>query len=50
MGVIRNEKGNIIINVKDKVESFNYFFFIVDEKFVDVIILDNFFNIFYYIY
>ena len=51
VGAIRNENENIIINAKDKAESFNKFFFSrVGEKLADVIIPDNSFNIFHHIY
>ena len=47
---IRNENENIIINAKDKAESYNQFFSTVGEKLADVIIPDNSFNIFHHIY
>ena len=50
VGAIRNEKENIIINAKDKAESFNQFFSAVGEKLADVIDPDNSFNIFHHIY
>ena len=50
MGEIRNENGNIIINAKDKTESFNHFFSTVGEKLEDAIIPDNSLNIFHHIY
>ena len=50
VGAIRNENENIIINAKDKSESFNQFFSTVGDKLADVIIPDNSFNIFHHIY
>ena len=50
VGAIRNENENIIINAKDKAESFNQFFSTAGEKLADVIIPDNSFNIFHHIY
>ena len=50
MGAIRNENENIIINAKDKAESFNQLFSTVGEKLADAIIPDNSFNIFHHIY
>ena len=50
VGAIRNENGNIIINAKDKEESFNHFFSTVDEKLADAIIPGNSLNIFHHIY
>ena len=44
---IRNENGNIIINAKDKAESFNHFFSTVDEKLADAITPGNSLNIFH---
>ena len=35
VGAIRNENENIIINAKDKAESFNKFFSTVGEKLAD---------------
>ena len=49
-GPIRNENGNIIINAKDKAESFNHFFSTVGEKLADAIIPDNSLNILHHIY
>ena len=50
VGAIRNENGNIIINAKDKADSFNHFFSTVGEKLADAIIPDNSLNIFHHIY
>ena len=47
VGAIRNENENIIINAKDKAESFNQFLSTVGEKLADVIIS---FNLFHHIY